>query len=120
MDQVKATREGLIIEDADDDPHWLRNPDDPTHSAVVVPMFGRHDLIGLLILTHEHVRYFNIEHQLLLQAIASQAAIAVENAQLYACMAREQQRLSAVLQSAADAILMFEANGCLSLLNPAG
>jgi len=35
-------------------------------------------------------------------------------------MAREQQRLSAVLQSAADAILMFDEQTCLQLYNPAG
>ena len=35
-------------------------------------------------------------------------------------MAHEQKRLSAVLQHAAEAILMFDAQGKLSLLNPAG
>jgi len=51
---------------------------------------------------------------------ASQAAIAVENAQLYRAVAQDQQRMQAVLQNAADAILMFDANGGLLLLNPAG
>jgi signal transduction histidine kinase len=35
------------------------------------------------MLTHEQDHYFNLEHLLLLQAIASQAAIAIENASLY-------------------------------------
>ena len=83
-------------------------------------MFGRHELIGFLILIHEQTGYFNLEHQLLLQAIASQATIAVENAQLYASVSQEQLRLTAVLQSAAHAILVFDADGCLSLFNPAG
>ena len=82
-------------------------------------MFGRNDLLGLLILAHEQPDYFKLEHLILLQAIASQAAIAVENAQLYSSVAKEQQRLAAVLQSAADAILVFDADSCLSLLNPA-
>jgi signal transduction histidine kinase len=73
----------------------------------------------LLLLTHEQTGYFNLEHQLLFQAIASQAAIAVENTQLYEVLLHEQQRSTAVLQGAADAILMFDADGCLSLLNPA-
>jgi len=83
-------------------------------------MFGRFGLLGLLVLAHEQSDYFHLEHKLLLQAIASQAAIAVENARLYTGMAQEQQRMAAVLQSAVDAILMFDADGCLRLLNPAG
>ena len=82
-------------------------------------MFGRFALVGLLVLVHEQPGYFKVEHQLLLQAIASQAAIAVENARLYIDMAREQQKLSAILTSAADAIIMFNSDGCLSMLNPA-
>jgi signal transduction histidine kinase len=83
-------------------------------------MFGRHHLLGLLLLTNEQVNYFKLEHLLLLQAICSQASIAIENAQLYDKMAQEQQRLAAVLQGAADAILMFDGENRLSMVNPAG
>jgi signal transduction histidine kinase/CheY-like chemotaxis protein len=120
LDQIKETHQGMIINDTHNDPRWQTMPDDPTGSIIIVPMLGRLDVIGLLVLIHEHTGYFNSEHHLLLQAIASQAAIAVENAQLYASMELERQRLAAVLQSAADAILMFDAAGCLTLLNPAG
>ena len=87
---------------------------------MIVPMFGRHNLLGMLVLTNEQTKYFTLDHLLLLQAITSQASIALENAQLYEKMSQEQQRLAAVLQSAADAILMFDADGSLSLVNPAG
>ena len=78
-------------------------------------MFGRLGLFGLLVLAHEESGYFRLEHKLLLQAIAGQAAIAVENAQLYSGMAQEQQRMQAVLQNVADPILTFDGNGCLNL-----
>jgi signal transduction histidine kinase/DNA-binding response OmpR family regulator len=116
---IRDTRQGLILEDTTKDPRWQVLPNDPTRSVIMIPMFGRLDLIGLLILTHEETSYFNLEHQLLFQAIASQAAIAAENAQLYEVLLHEQQRSAAVLEGAADAILMFDADGCLSLLNPA-
>jgi signal transduction histidine kinase len=113
--------DGLIIADAHNDALWKTDVKDPRiHSAVIVPLSGRKKLLGLLVLTHEEERYFNAEHLLLLQAIASQAAIAIENARLYLNVEKEQQRLSAVLQSAANPILMFDANDCLALLNPAG
>ena len=119
LENIRDTHQGLILEDTTKDSRWQVLPNDPTHSVIMIPMFGRHDLIGLLILTHEETNYFNLEHQLLFQAIASQAAIAVENAQLYEVLLHEQQRSAAVLEGAADAILMFDADGCLSLLNPA-
>jgi signal transduction histidine kinase len=120
LEQIKETRQGLIINDTNHDFLWKALPGAPTRSAVVVPMFGRFKLIGLLVLMHEKVGYFNLEQQLLLQAIASQAAIAVENAQLYASQAQEQHRMTAVLESVADAILLFDADARLLLLNPAG
>ena len=119
LEQVRETHQGLFLDDTYKDPRWQTLPNDTPHSVIMIPMFGRLDLIGLLILTHEGTGYFNLEHQLLFQAIASQAAIAIENAQLYQVLLHEQQRLTAVLQSAADAILMFDADGCLSMLNPA-
>ncbi|MFZ5912324.1 MAG: response regulator [Chloroflexota bacterium] len=117
--QVKETRQGLIVGDTQNDARWQTSPEDPTRSVIMVPMFGRLDLIGLLVLTHEKAHYFNTDHQMLLQAIASQAAIAAENARLYTSVSHEQRRLAAVLQSAADAILMFDSDSCLVLLNPA-
>ena len=118
IEQIKDARQGLIIDDTRLDSRWKLVPDNPSISVTIAPMFGHLDLIGLLILTHEQANYFKLEHLMLLQAIAGQAAIAVENIQLYRGVAQEQQRLSTVLQSVADPILMFDAYGCLSLLNP--
>lgn len=117
--QIKENHESILIKDTLKDPRWGGSPDNPARSAVIVPMVGRYDLIGLLALVHEGTGYFNEEHRVLLQAIASQASIAVENAGLYADIAQERHTLGAVLQSAADAIMMFDPDGCLSMLNPA-
>ena len=118
LEQIKENRESMLIDNTRDDARWQSSTDDPAHSVVIVPMFGRFALVGLLVLAHEQPGYFKVEHQLLLQAIASQAAIAVENARLYTDMEREQQKLAAILKGAADAIMMFDADTCLSMLNP--
>jgi len=73
-----------------------------------------------LILTHEQQSYFKIEHMLLLQAICSQAAIAMENVNLFSTISHEQKRMAAILHSTADAILMFDTSDSLVLINPAG
>ena len=118
LSEINESRESLILEDVRNETRWQAIPNDPTRSAVIVPLFGRDHLLGLLVLAHEQTQYFQLEHLLLLQAIASQAAIAIENALLYADVAQQQKRLSAVLQSAAEAIFVFDAEGRLSLLNP--
>jgi len=118
---INETRQGLVVANTADNHLWQTAPANAgIQSAVVAPLNGRKDLLGLLALTHEQESYFNLDHLLLLQAIASQAAIAIENARLYADVAQEQKRLAAVLQHAAEAILMFDAHGRLILLNPAG
>jgi two-component system, OmpR family, phosphate regulon sensor histidine kinase PhoR len=120
LEIANDARQGFIIDDTHNDPYWSSIENDSARSVVVVPMFGRYHLLGVLLLGNEQVGYFKLEHLLLLQAICSQASIAIENAQLYEIMAQERQHLAAVLQSAADAILMFDAENRLSMVNPAG
>jgi signal transduction histidine kinase len=120
IQQIKEKRASVIIEDTHEDLRWQFGADDSTRSVIIVPMIGRFELLGLFILAHEQSGYFNVEHQVLLQAIASLASIAVENAQLYASLIQEEQKFTAVLHNAADAILMFDAEKRLLLANPAG
>lgn len=120
IQQIKETRQGLIIADVQNDSRWKGAAGEPMRSAILAPLFGRLDLIGLLVLTHEQTGYFKSDHLILSQAIASQAAIAVENSRLHESVMLEQQRLAAILQSTEDAVLMFDADGRLELVNPAG
>jgi signal transduction histidine kinase/DNA-binding response OmpR family regulator len=120
IQHVKGTSQGLVIEDAVNDPLWQVDAGSAIRSALVVPVLGRHALLGLILLTHEQESYFNNDHLLLLQAIASQAAIAIENAQLYSVVIQEQKKVAAILRHAAEAMLLFDSQGNLTLLNPAG
>ncbi|MEN9562879.1 MAG: hypothetical protein RIR73_1123 [Chloroflexota bacterium] len=120
IQHVKGTSQGLVIEDALNDPLWQVDAGSTIRSALVVPVLGRRSLLGLILLTHEQECYFNNDHLLLLQAIASQAAIAIENAQLYSVVIQEQKKVAAILRHAAEAMLLFDAQGNLTLLNPAG
>ncbi|HNA87755.1 MAG TPA: response regulator [Anaerolineales bacterium] len=120
IQHIREIHQGLIIEDAVNDPLWQIDPSGVIRSALVIPLYGRHSLLGMIVLTHELENYFTTEHLLLLQAIASQASIAVENAQLYSEVVQEQKRLATILRHASEAILLFDAQGKLTLLNPSG
>ena len=120
IDHMKVDPQGLVVNNAFNNPLWQMDKNPFIGSAIIAPLSGRHELLGLIVLAHEQEYYFNMDHLLLLQAIASQAAIAIENARLYANVAQEQKKLFIVLQHAAEAILLFDKNGKLCLLNPAG
>lgn len=92
MDQVRQSRQSVVINDLQRDPRWGVLPGYPMKSVIILPLVGRLDLVGLLVLIHEQAGYFVSGHQLLLQAIASQATIALEGAALHAKLMRAQLR----------------------------
>ncbi len=84
----KAHRtEGVCIDNAQTDAPWREALDQATHSAVIALMRDRRGgLFGALLLTHEAFAHFKPEHVPLLQAIADQIAVALENAVWYAAL----------------------------------
>jgi PAS domain S-box-containing protein len=62
---------------------------------------------------------FSKNDQVLLQSFADQAAVAVSNAQLYTQGIQEKQKMSALLDSVADGILILKANHVIERVNPA-
>jgi len=82
--EVLSNPQPILIDDVSNKDNWLKLPKDPTQSALVIPLRGRKDVLGVLTLMHDQPGYFKADHQALLQAIASQAALAIENAQMFA------------------------------------
>ncbi len=86
----------ILVEDTQRERRWPDVLGVPLRSAVCVPLLSRRGAIGVLTLGHVQPARFNAEHATLLQAIASQAAIAIENAQLYALERRRANELVAL------------------------
>ncbi|RJP49673.1 MAG: response regulator [Anaerolineaceae bacterium] len=93
LEHITETRQGMIVNDTQSDPIWKMPAAASVRSAAVAPIFGRRGLLGLLFLTHEQENYFSQENLLLLQAIATQSAIAIENARLYENAAWQREQL---------------------------
>lgn len=74
-----------IIADTRQDSRWIALPDDSliTLSAVSAPLIRRGQVSGVITLHHPESDHFNREQLDLIQAIAGEAAMAVENASLY-------------------------------------
>ncbi len=98
-----AIRERRLIYAGDvrkDARYLMVNPE--TRSEMAVPLIYKNAVIGVLDLEHTRVNYFNEDHERTLVTLASQIAIAIENARLYQRVAMQEQRLEQDLSMARE------------------
>lgn len=115
-------RRGDIIFDTLDDDRWYVYPNQPytARSVIGVPLLRRNRILGILTLNHQEPGHFSQNDLPLLNAIAGQAAIALENAQLFYQTEVERTKLSAIINSTHDLIIVTEgAEQLVRLMNPA-
>ena len=80
------------VPDVRKDPRYLpMNPE--TRSELIVPLFYKGRIIGVLDLEHTRTGFFNEEHERMLTTLAAQMAIAIENARLYQAVRRRSAQL---------------------------
>ena len=76
------------------------NPE--TRSEMVVPLFYKNRVIGVLDMEHVRTGFFQERHERTLTTLAAQIAIAIENARLYQQVLRHEQQLERDLQMARE------------------
>ena len=89
-----AVREwrAINVPDVSKDPRYLpMNPE--TRSELIVPLFYKGRIIGVLDLEHTRTAFFHAEHVRILNTLASQVAISIENARLYQAVRRQERQL---------------------------
>ncbi len=89
-----SVREWRVVNvpDVRKDPRYLEmNPE--TRSELIVPLFYKGRIIGVLDLEHTRTSFFNEEHERMLTTMAAQIAIAIENARLYQAVTRQEKQL---------------------------
>jgi len=98
-----VAREGgaLNVPDVTRDPRYLLHDEaaPPTYSELCVPMKIRTDVIGVLNIESGTRNHFTATDQFLLQVLASQTAVALQNARLYAQTRRNARELSALISA---------------------
>ncbi|MBM4423353.1 MAG: GAF domain-containing protein [Chloroflexi bacterium] len=117
---VYQRREAGIIADTAADGRWHFFPDDAivTRSAIGVPLIRRDIVIGVMTLMHPERNWFNQRQLKLLEAIAAQAASAIENAALYTNASNERSTLQAIIAGARDNVIVTDLKDMLLLVNP--
>jgi signal transduction histidine kinase len=113
--------EGDIINDTRQDSRWVVYDNQPydVRSVIGTPLRRRQRVIGVLTLVHDEPNKFKPDDLPLLNAIAGQAAIALENARLFKETEQERRKLSAIINSTQDAVLVTTPQNKTLLLNPA-
>lgn len=87
-----STRQTITVGDVRGDPRYiLVHPE--TRSEMAVPLIYKGKVLGVLDLEHTRPSFFNEAHVHAVSTLASQLAIAIENAGLYQRLAQEEQRM---------------------------
>ena len=139
---VIQNRRTLYIADSLDPNAALPNPivragGRPTRAYVGVPLVVRDQVLGVLSMQSYQSDAYGPDEIHLIETIATQAAIAIENAQLYDAVRRhaaeldqrvaartaelehERNRVKAILDATGDGISLIDLNGIIRYANPA-
>jgi sigma-B regulation protein RsbU (phosphoserine phosphatase) len=92
-------KEALVVSDVSKDERYISLVDD-AQSEMVIPMLIKDRCIGVFDLESPELDAFTKEHKELLTLLASQAAIAIDNAHLYEEVRRNEERIEKELRFA--------------------
>jgi len=92
-------KEPVLVSDVSQDPRYINLVDD-ARSELVIPMLSKDKCIGVFDLESPELDAFTKEHKELLTLLASQAAVAIENARLYEQVRRNEERIEKELRFA--------------------
>jgi sigma-B regulation protein RsbU (phosphoserine phosphatase) len=95
------SKEPVLVGDVTKDPRYVNLIPD-TRSELVVPLVHKDRAIGVFDLESPHLDRFTEEHVKVLTPLASQVAVAIENARLVAELKKKEERLDRELRIAQD------------------
>jgi signal transduction histidine kinase len=121
---VSLKGEPLLIEDVTKDERFYQKVDEKsqfkTSSILCVPLKTKDGTIGALeVLNKVEGEKFDLNDQSLLMALASQAAMAIENARLYRSVLEERNKIVSIVNSMGDGVIVTDENFDIVLTNPA-
>jgi len=88
-------------------------------NGTAISLVTHGQVIGVIFIFRSYPDLFSVNDKQLLQSFADQAAIAVFNARLYSQVILEKQRLDALIDGAADGIIILNADHSIERVNDA-
>ncbi len=89
-----------------------------TNSLIVVPVLRDTQVIAVITVESKRLNGFTDDHLQFVEKLATRAGVAIDNARLFSETKREREKLSHVLSSIADAVVVIGWDGRLALINP--
>jgi len=100
---VAATGKPLLVPDVSQEPRYVWMQGSETRSELTVPIKAKGEIIGVLDVQSDRLNAFDESDLVVLQSLANQAAVAIENARLFAERERRLDEM-AVLNEVGQAI----------------
>jgi PAS domain S-box-containing protein len=120
---VARVRENVLLDDVAaphlfaDDPYFHAQP---PRSVLCIPLMKQANLVGLLYLENRLApQAFTRNHVAVLELLASQAAISLENATLYASLQAREARIRRLVESSIIGIFFWSTDGSITDANEA-
>lgn len=96
---VAGTGEALLVPDVSQEPRYVHLRGSGTRSELAVPLKVAGKVIGVLDAQSQRLNAFDESDLAVMQSLASQAAVAIENARLYENLGRQVAQLTALQQT---------------------
>ncbi|MEM6283705.1 MAG: GAF domain-containing protein, partial [Chloroflexota bacterium] len=90
-----------------------------TQSQLVVPILRDRDLLGALIMESDRHGHFDSEAISFITQLLNQAAIAIDNRNLFQTVTQSRDRLQVILDAMSEAVMLVNTQGRVELANPA-
>ena len=106
--QVIQNGEAINIPDVHDDPRFLRTEPSPFRSLLVAPIRSGYEQIGTISVQSSDIYAFSSEEMELLKALGAQAAIAIDNTQLYEVTEQRLREVDVLYHISRDTGISFD------------
>jgi signal transduction histidine kinase len=118
--ELRITRTGRaeVIPDVALDPDFIALAPS-THAKMVVPVLQDQQVIAVISLESDDYNAFNDQHLSFVEKIAQNAAVALQNGQMYQRALQMQDQLKMILNHVVDVVLVVDAQDRVTLINQA-
>ncbi len=119
---VAKTRKSLRVNDTEKDKKYVSVPNGrvQARSLLTFPLLMREELIGVLNLSHSEPNFFTNESENALSFIAHRAAQILASHRLSERLRQSEEHYRLATKNAGDAFIIFNAEGNIIDINPAG